>query len=288
METEIIEKNKTHRTMRNDVELMPEYIRKILGRQFSIHNEPPPVDFKLVRHQKDFKGRPEEIGICAAGEFFIVYGPPKSRKSTLLSAITASAYTDDPNVCLDFEVKLDDDEYFLFFDTEMPQTAFYRRQAKLNRMCDVDDDLEMYKAFPLKGVPWDEKVEFIEHMIINEHGDNCGMVIVDQVADLVPDINDRDAANELIAKIEYWTSETGTIFGSSIHTTRGTENATGVLGAEFAKKIDSGLYIEKQQMNKYTQVKHLLAREKEIESFMFTHNEDGWTRLISDEELQYG
>lgn len=260
---ETIEKNKS-------LDQYPFYINQLKERKFSVEKSPPNLRYVLSK----VNGDKNMVGIASKGEIVVVYGPPKSRKSTLLSCIVASAFVNEPNYTLDFHMNLSKDENILFIDTEMPFTSFYRRQMLLNKMCGSKHvDISTLHAYSLKPFSPGERVDQIEYLI--ETTPNLGLVVIDQIADLVPDINDRESVLELYSRVSRWTDSTGAILLTSIHVTRGTEYMTGVLGHEFSKKMDSGFFITKDSLTKRSKVTHLIAREQDVDDFLFSHNEWG-------------
>ena len=265
----------------NEFELMPIYIQDILNnnRKFSVHNPPPNIQWLLKRTNPDGKS----VGIASRGEVVVFYGPPKSRKSTALNCVTASAFSDDPDRTLKFELDLLPDDEILYFDTEMALTAFHRRQMKLNKMCGYGgtQDIPSLHAYSLKPYNYRERLKQIE-FFIKKHIDTVAVIVIDQIADLVGDINDRAQTSHLINRIEYWTEISQAMLVTSIHASRGSEDMTGVTGSELAKKMDSGFYMEKIRTTKQTKVVHLLSREEDVNDFFFDHNEYGYPVLIDD------
>lgn len=265
----------------DDFELMPVYLQDLIQkRKFSVHNPPPNTSWKLKKKNPDG----QKVGIAAPGEFFMVYGAPKSRKSTLLNSITSSAYLDDDLGTLGFEFDMDEDEQILYLDTEMAMAAFHRRQVKLNHMCGYGgiEDLPGFEAYSLKPYTWEQRIHQISHFV-NQRKTEIGLIIIDQMADLVMDINDRESTSRLIDKIAEWTDVTGAILGGALHVSKNSSLMTGVIGHELSKKMDSGFYVEKMRETKQSKVVHLLSREEDVETFYFTHNEYGYPVLVVDE-----
>jgi hypothetical protein len=260
-----------------DFELMPIYIQDLLAkRRFSVNSKPPNMEWLLTK--KNYDGK--KVGVGSRGEIVIVYGPPKTRKSTLLNCITASGFSSDQNNTLDFELDLLADDEILYVDTEMPLTAFHRRQMKLNKMCGYEGvrDIENFEAYSLKPYDYRERIEQIDFFVRKKK--KLAVIFIDQFADLVGNINDRDQVSYLINKLSYWSDISQALIIGSIHATRGTENMTGVLGSELSKKMDSGFYLEKMKATKNTKVVHLLSREEDVEDFEFCHNEWGYPEYV--------
>lgn len=260
-----------------DRELIPPTIQLAYERSFDINTPPKNIRYKFSKKQGDKK-----IGIAAKGEMVVFYGAPKARKSTLLLAAIASAYTDDPDASLDFHLKLSQSEQILWFDTEMPDSYFYRRMAMLTKMCGFSNGENIPNFFStyLKGMSYDEKLETIDYFITKYSKEGkVGVIVIDQIADLVPEINDRDAAREVIRYFEKWTILTNAMLFLAIHVTRGTKLMTGVLGSEVSKKMDSGIFMEKVYPSKNTRVEHLLSRGADMDDFEFNNNEFGYPIL---------
>lgn len=261
---------------------LPPFIRELEKRKFSIHNAPDQIDYIL--HKSNPDGR--YVGVASRGEIVMVYGPPKSRKSTLINCITASIFTEDENHNLGFKFDLGEDEDIIYLDTEMPTTAFNRRQIRLNHICGFGrkEDIPGFYSYPMKGMTWEEKLQAIDYFVRKriDRKTPLGLLVVDQIADLVGNLNDRDQVNYLIGKVEKWTADTGTVFLGGCHTSRKEDMMIGVIGSEFSKKMDSGFYCEKMRGSKDTKVVHLLSREEDVDNFKFNNDEFGYPILMKD------
>jgi hypothetical protein len=267
-----------------DHTLLPAYIQEVIEkRRFSVNNPPPDTSWRLTKQNPDGS----VVGVAAPGELVMVYGAMKSRKSTILNCITTSCFIEDVERTLGFQYDLKPGEEILHFDTEMPLTAFHRRQVKMNRMCGYgdDNDIPNLQAFSLKPYNYLERRKQIDWII--EHTENVGLIILDQTADLVKDINDRDSTAELIDLLSVWSDKTQAVILGCCHVTRGTEDMTGTMGHELAKKMDSGFFLEKERETKYTKVTHLLSREEDVDTFKFEHDSYGLPTLVMDDYIEF-
>lgn len=273
--------NKNENGNYGDFELMPLFLQDLIQkRKFSVHNTPPDTNWILTK--KNPSG--QSVGVASRGEIVMIYGPPKSRKSTILNCITSSAFTLEEESTLGFNLDLNPDDEILYIDTEMPMTAFHRRQMKLNHMCGFrgEKDIPGLHAFSLKPYSWRERISQIEFFIKNRP--NLALVVIDQMADLVMDINDRESTANLIEKLSYWSDYSQALIIGTIHVSRNSKDMTGVIGHEMAKKMDSGFYLEKLRETKATKVTHLLSREEDVDDFQFDHNEFGYPTLIQEDD----
>lgn len=280
METAVNDNMVNHYSEREDFdERLPLFLQALKERRFSVHNPPPDIKWILKKQNPD--GR--VVGVASKGEIVMVYGPPKSRKSTILNCITASAFSNELATTLGFDLDLDTDEQIIYLDTEMPLTAFHRRQTKLNNMCGFKgEDIPQIHAFSMKPFSFRERLAQIEHLV-KDMGKSIGLMVIDQMADLVGDINERKDANALIERLSFWSDYTGAVIIGSIHVSKQSDEMTGVLGSELAKKMDSGFYLEKMKGSKFTKVTHLLSREEDVVTFKFDHNEHGYPVLVIDD-----
>jgi hypothetical protein len=271
-------------TTGDEYELMPLYLQDLIKkRQFSVHNTPPDTEWILKKTNPDGN----VVGVASRGELVMIYGPPKSRKSTILNCITSSAFMDHEDTTLGFHLDLNSEDEILYIDTEMPMTAFHRRQMKLNKMCGFDgqQDIPRFSAFSLKPYTFRERISQIEYFIKSKP--NLAFIVIDQMADLVSDINDRESAAHLIEKLSYWSDFSQAVIVGALHVSRNSKDMTGVIGHEMAKKMDSGFYLEKQSSSRYTKVTHLLSREQDVDNFLFDHNEYGYPVLVRDEHVDF-
>ena len=272
--------------------LRPDRFRNGLKSDFSVNNPLPETDFKLF---KDNYGRDGNLlcttPVASSGELVMVYGPEKSRKSTLSKAIVASAYNTDRKSTFGFSWDMGDDEYILHYCTEMGKVRYHSRMTKFNRICGGNgkEDLPYFHSRRLKGFndPLKKVLEIESELeYLTNAGEKVGVVLIDQVADLVSDINDRRAVNDFILTFEQWQEMTGAIFICVMHTTLESKRATGIQGRELQKKMDTGIYCEKRSSG-ITYVENILAREDEFFNFKFNHNDMGYPELVLPEDLSY-
>lgn len=273
-------------------EALPIYVQALESRLFSIHN--PPVSENWILEKINDDGSITKMG--CPGEMTVVFGHKKSRKSTLLSCLFNSLFDDvKPDYTLNFKMNLSPDKGVICVDSEMPISSWDRRVRKTHRMVGysytkqenggvdlVQSDIPNSLFWYQKGFSADVKLRQLEWVIDHWEGD-VGAIFVDQLGDYVRDINDRTEAQELISGLEEITERTQLHLFGAIHATRGTSYMTGVLGSEFEKKVNNGIYCEKDPLTKHTRVQHILSREGDFNDFYFAHDSMGYPILIENE-----
>lgn len=260
----------------------PDYIRDtITNRRYDTNNPPPEIEWLIVK--QELNG--EIKGVLSRGEFMMVYGPEKSRKSSFMSCILASGYNEDTLINLGFHLRLKPESNILWFDTEMGQKRWYKRNTKLLEMCGfitkdelgnitTSDNIPNYDSFCLRGQTFKEKIKNISFFLEEAHKQNINIdaLFIDQMGDLVKEINDTDTVNNLIYHIEKWTSDYDLSIIGTIHSTRDKKHMRGITGSILAQKVDNAFYLEKD--GDKTKVNHDLSRDETIKDFYFTHNPD--------------
>lgn len=208
------------------------------------------------------------------GNFSVISGKAKSRKTFLLSAVVPAL--------LDSRKKLGhlrgtlppDKSRILYFDTE--QSPYHvqlvvERSLKLAGLS-KNSAINNLKVFGLRPRNVAERVEIINYGIENETG--IGAVIIDGIRDCVNNINDSFEANDFISKLMKWSSVKNIHIITVLHQNKNDSNMRGHLGSEALNKCET--HVKVFLLNKdISKVEFDDARNKYPESFAFRIDKDG-------------
>ena len=235
----------------------------------------------------------KRIPIAARSELLVITGKEKSRKSLLSQCFAMANAGVDRIKSLGFRMDLQGD-IILQFDTEQP-----KRRARLNRtryhtIAGLASDDESFKSFNIKKMSFRRKLEFIPHVIQkvqDDTGKNIGMLIIDQIADLMPgrDVNDSASASQIVDDMDLWDTLMGqrALIVPLIHTNRGGLNTNGVLGSLLDKKCDVQYLTEFDLDTQATRVIHKESRDVRMPNFTFRQDYDGAPRLMKIDPWAY-
>lgn len=244
----------------------------------SIEYPPVAISFgeKLIKTSKGDLLLPIPIGTF--GNFSVISGPPKTKKTFLVSLL-ASVFLGGKNV---FGGKLKghrEDKDVIHIDTEQ---GLYHCSKTFKNVLDMNlkDYSEFYYTFGLRTIGYKQRLEFIEYCL--EHKtQNPGLLILDGVADLVADVNDLASANFCTQKLMELSSKFNCHIICVIHNNFGTSKLTGHLGSALAKKSECVIELE-QNIEKKDWVSAICKQSRgySFETFSFKVNEIGLPEII--------
>ncbi|TBN03218.1 mobilization protein [Hyunsoonleella flava] len=217
--------------------------------------------------QKNFKSGGFTT-IATLGNFSVVTGKAKSRKSFYVGIALAAAISD--NIILGtFKSNLPKKKReVVYFDTEQGK---YHVQKALHRICKQAkiENPENLAVYCLRGLNYKKRHKVIEEVIYTNP--NIGLVVIDGVRDLVTSINDEQQATEISSKLLKWTEELNIHIIVVLHQNKGNAFARGHLGTELINKAELVLSVTKPNNNEdISIVKADYSRDIAPENFAFT------------------
>lgn len=218
------------------------------------------------------------------GNFSLITGKAKAKKSFLISMAVAAALTDEViHGILKSELPANQNQV-LFFDTEQGK---YHVQKAVKRICEQIGVLEPENlhAFHLRSLTPAERLQFIEAEIYSS--DSIGVVIIDGIKDLITSINDEGEATMIASKLLKWSEERNIHILTVLHQNKGDNNARGHIGSEMINKAETVLSVTVVEKDKEVSiVEAQQTRNKEPEPFAFKINSEGIPYIISDYEAK--
>jgi hypothetical protein len=244
---------------------------------FSEELAPPPVCLEVVQG-----GVGAIIG--TRGNFSMVIGKAKSRKTFFITIALAAAINTDPVLGI-FRGSLPADKSnVLYFDTEQGKYHVQKAARRVLRLSNMNTP-DNFRAYGLRKHNPQERLQIIDTAINSIP--NVGLVVIDGVRDLVSSINDEELATMLASKLLKWTEEKELHIICVLHQNKGDNNARGHLGTELQNKAETVLSITKDKDNgERSIVEAEYCREQEFEPFAFEIDEQGLPVLVDHFELK--
>lgn len=216
------------------------------------------------------------------GNFSLITGKAKAKKSFLISMAVATALTDKLlHGILKSELPANQNQV-LYFDTEQGK---YHVQRAVKRICEqigVTEPDNLH-AFHLRSLTPSERLQFIEAEIYSN--DNIGVVIIDGIKDLITSINDESEATMIASKLLKWTEERNIHILTVLHQNKGDNNARGHIGTELINKAETVLSVTVVEKDKEVSiVEAQQTRNREPQPFAFRIDENGIPFIISEYE----
>lgn len=213
-------------------------------------------------------------GVCVGtkGEFSVVVGHPKTKKTFNMIAIAASALSGKE--VAGWRVKMQEGKpKVMYLDTEMSRCHTERTRKRICQAAGRGTSDKDLLVFSLKKMTVEERTEFLQELLKRE-GD-VGLVILDGVRDLVNDVNDNTAAHRIAEMVEKWADEFGIHLITTLHLNKTDKSPRGHLGTEVTAKAESLILLEKEKHEDSTKVSPLELRDVEFSPFFMTVSEDG-------------
>jgi hypothetical protein len=220
---------------------------------------PPTVILEQITENKS-------APIASMGNFSVITGKAKSKKSFLVGALTSCIA--NGNFWGNLKGNLPENKQnILFIDTEQGryhvQNAFKRilKHAKLQN----HTRLHFYNFRSLNP---NYRLQGVEYLIKNTPG--IGFVVIDGIKDLITTINDETEANMIANKLLQWSEVYDLHILTVLHQNKADSNARGHVGTELINKAETVFSVTKDNENEWLSiVEATQCRNIEPDKFTF-------------------
>lgn len=216
----------------------------------------------------------ENRRVFTLGNFSAIIGKAKSKKTYLLSAISASIIS--KRLMWDkFNGGLNNDkDLVLYFDTEQGEWDSWNVVRRIVNMAGQLHK-DKFKAYNLRQFTPMERCQIIEYALLM-FGDEVGFVVIDGIADLAFAINDEEEATRVVSLLMRWTKEYKCHISTVIHQNKNDNFATGHLGSAIMKKCEIIISVTKDPTNNYKSVVECtMSRAIDFKPFNLSINHEG-------------
>ena len=231
---------------------------------------PPPVSMQIMS-----EGKP--ITLFTKGNFSIVTGAAKSRKTFLLSMLIATAIkgkTQDQFYC-------EGEGLNILFDTEQSK---YKAQQIGKRICNLSETVnpENLEIYSLRTLDPDQRIELIDRVLATTP--NIKFVAIDGIIDLdIDPILQADQAQRIVSKLMQWSEIYHCHIVCVLHYNKTVATLLGHLGSFSHRKAESIIEVSKcKEDNTLSLVKALDCREQEFAPFAFSVDPVGMPFIYRD------
>lgn len=162
------------------------------------------------------------------GNFCVISGQPKARKSTVTQAIIGSAITDTP--VLDFRARLPKHKPgIVLLDTEQSRYDHCRSINRMKGLADITGELpKRFRAYNTRHFTPNENKMALSAICAMP---DVGMIVIDGILDLIMDFNDIVECKLLIDQLKYVTEKNNVFVLLVLHQSKGSTNTIGHLGS---------------------------------------------------------
>jgi hypothetical protein len=202
--------------------------------------------------------------------FSAIIGKVKSRKTTLLSMITAAMLKDDGIYNKFYHNLPHEKRLVLYFDTEQGDYDAFNNAKRIETLAGENKDY--FGAFCLREYSPIQRCEIIEHAL--KKMPQIGFVVIDGIADLANAVNDELEATRVIGLLLRWTKQYNIHITTVLHQNKNDNFATGWLGSAIMKKAEIVISTTKEKgSDKETKVSCDFSRGIDFEDFDFFIND---------------
>ena len=217
----------------------------------------------------------KNVGIGFPGAIIAIYGPAKSRKTTVLGAIISAALAG--RRVLDFTFNTDGK--ILWIDTEQGDLYFYETIRRLHIQARLrTDDKERLFAYKFVDMTYQERLENTQALIDEL---KPSVIVLDGIVDYIRNFNDETESLAIIGRMRKWAA-TGAMIFPVLHEnppngkSGGGGKARGHLGTMLTNKCDSAISVMSLGDDKSAVlVKHSFSRGPSFKSFKLTAGKFG-------------
>lgn len=211
------------------------------------------------------------------GNFSLVIGKAKSRKSSIVSVFVAAALKND---YIDNTVKGDfpaDKRRIVYFDTEQDNEDLGRGIDRAFNL--AGDPSEMAKLIDIYNLSEHQPTDRISMIgrYLEQHQD-IGLLVLDGVRDITYDINNSDQAMTAITQLIGWIRKYKLHMITVLHQNKGDDNARGHLGSECVNRAETVLGVKKDKDVSFVQA--LFCRDIDFPDFYFTMDDNGMPHIL--------
>lgn len=252
-------------------------------------DRPPEREYILSIVEQGHDGKEYEVGLASNGGIVEVIGKKGSRKTALLSMFAASRFAEGGrygNIQSRLEGKT-----VLWLDTEMPGDDFWYFQKRLHEQCGLQDNHPQLQSINMDYFESAaDKLEVILHILQNSNNpenrgnqyfDDIGLIILDGIADLIPDTGDERSSREILDKIKSTLNSMDCCLVTVLHSDKKGQHSRGTLGTLLDQKATSAIMMDMKNPGEATWVRPEKIRNGRLfHPYKLEHDIDG-TLLIN-------
>lgn len=231
---------------------------------------PPPVAMQIVS-----EGKP--ITLFTKGNFSIITGAAKSRKSFLVSMLIAATLKrnlQDLFLC-------NGNGTTIIFDTEQSK---YKVQQIARRICNLSENTNTSNllVYSLRTLEPAQRIDVIDHVLSTTP--NVNFAAIDGIIDLdIDPILQADQAQRIVMKLMQWSEIYNIHITCVLHYNKTVSTLLGHLGSFSHRKADAIIEVSKSKEDvNVSIVSPVDCREKEFKPFAFSVDTAGMPYIIDD------
>lgn len=213
------------------------------------------------------------------GNFSLIIGKAKSRKTFLITLALAGAVSSKPIFDTFAGTLPKDKKRVIFIDTEQGEYHVKKVAERVIRLSGIENP-DNFDVYALRKFDTKQRNAIIEDIIRNTP--DLGLLVIDGVRDIVTSINDEEQATDLANKLLKWTEERRIHIITVLHQNKSDFNARGHIGTELINKAEITVSVTVDSHDKeISKVESEYCRHKEFEPFAIRINDNGLPERVN-------
>ena len=208
--------------------------------------ERPPILLSIGFDDKSYKGVYYPLKFASLGNFSVIKGQQKTRKSFMKSLLESCLLGGNSFKFCDYlEIKSHGlgNKWVISIDNEQSRYDVWMNGIRIPEM--VGYHPENYKVLMWREKSREERKLYLDWLFMKSpYKDNLGMVILDGYVDFINDSNDQTECNVFIDLIMKYSSMTNCHIMGMIHTNPNSEKMRGHLGTIAGQRAETVMNIE--------------------------------------------
>lgn len=246
--------------------------RELIDRLFSFEVDStitppkPPIALELIDISESFV-------LGTLGNFSLIQGKAKSRKSFFVSALAAAGVS-IVDACGRFRGYMNG-KCVVYIDTEQGDFHAHRVKSRIHHMAGLplDNNTPLVRYFQLRSAD-SNKERLVLSQVAIASIQNIGILILDGVVDLMSKgVNDEEEATEMASRLLKWSSELNCHIICVLHENKNDRNAKGHLGAYLVQKAETVYSVTREDDD--TVISAEYTRNKSFPDIKMTIDDDG-------------
>jgi hypothetical protein len=247
-----------HNSCRSVIEAVNQELRRNIGEAEPAAERKAALRSRLVERLFNIHAKPDapapryfigQTPICTAGNLTTISAPPKTAKTSLVCAMVASTMTNDPEHadCLGVRSSNPEGHAVVHLDTEQCPADHYSIVERATRRARLTEPPPSLLSYCITGFTIPEARQCIPIVLEDAAATFGGIhsLMLDGVADLVPDVNDAEESNFFVNELHSLAIRYAAPIIGIIHLNPGTEKTRGHLGSQLERKAETNLRLER-------------------------------------------
>jgi RecA-family ATPase len=183
--------------------------------------------------------------IGSMGNFCVIQGKPKARKSAFVQTILSAAITGSE--IMNIGVRMPTNNHIVLIDTEQDTNDIAANLYRLKKQIGIKTfkPVDNFSVYSVSDLGPGKIISFINNLFIQNK--NIGLMAIDGVLDMIEDMNNITESRELLQQIKLWAKVNNCLILLVLHQSKSSNYSIGHLGSFADRKAQAVLSVEKEK-----------------------------------------